>query len=88
MGENEKFLRAILHELNKDKALAERDKTIAERDRQILLMQIEDRLRTNDQRALPPGFIPQNAPDLQAHIDALKQEVENLKTQFAELKER
>ena len=72
------------------KALSEieKDRAVAGRDQQLLIIQIKDLLKDNEQRALPPGSIPQNAPDLQAQIDALKQEVEELKSQFAEWKAR
>ncbi len=83
-----KALTQTLFEFEKVIMRLENDRQIAGRDYENLVLRLQLAMKDNDQRALPPGSIPQNAPDLQAQIDALKQEVEELKTQFAEWKAR
>ena len=86
LNQNRDLLRSVLHEMDKDRAVAveqrrtiEAERRAAERDYENLALRLEITMRDNTQRALPPGFSNQNTPEVQAQIDALKEE-------FAELK--
>ena len=65
---------------------ADADRRVAAEQRENLLLRLQLALKDNEQRVLPPGSAPQNAPETEARIAALEKEVQELKKEIEELK--
>ena len=60
----------------------------AESNYDNLILRLQLALKDNEQRVLPPGFAPQNAPETEARLAALEAKVEEILKQMEELKKQ
>ena len=67
---------------------ADADRRVAAEQRENLLLRLQMALKDNEQRALPSGSAPQNAPETEAQIAALEKDVQELKQQVEALKKQ
>ena len=60
----------------------------AESNYDNLILRLQLALKDNEQRVLPPGSAPQNAPETEARLAALEAKVEEILKQMEELKKQ